>query len=578
MFLELEAANVALQNQLDIADRKAHVQEAAVKRLNQDRESAISQLGVAYLETRELKIENEALRQENIDLKSQLNRRNQEQDTGDSEAMSSASEVDDSQMYTERSGDMSRGTRDLTSRSTRSNPKDKRQDDSRSKISTQVDKEIFRLEKERAEEALFSLDVPSAKRTSGSKKSRSEAHRVSGSKSSRKQPNTSKQRVKRVVVEDVSEPLEVTEQSRAQSDVDELTLLSVIDVSKSLSAFISASMLIFNFQENEISRLRRTLEEERLLRKQRRSSAAKDVTANETANSTRQGILKTPLPRKSSLREPKPAIPRPASATGDLTSRSVAMTEEDEDSLVVPTAERHRRHSDHSVASVASRKKRAPKEDMTSAFILPDITLNHAELAASNPSRLPEAAQKALDDLAQHNGKNCTVCKNVLPNDGQCDHEPINVPQPVPASERMPEPSVHNPEPTIRPSQPPAVALANVLKALEDELSHLKMQLAGYQSAYNKLDASISKRQRKSLTEKVETLIREIDQKSDQIYALYDVLEDHKTDGGNHMTEREMEQTLESIGIDVTKSVDLEGDSELPWEGIESTAELTGRT
>ncbi|CAI7564675.1 unnamed protein product [Penicillium pancosmium] len=558
---KLEAANVALQNQLDIADRKAQVQEAAVKRMNQERESAISQLGVAYLETRELKVENEGLRQENMDLKSQLSRfssrKTREQDTVDSEALESTSEVDDSQVYTERSGDMSRSTRDLTSRSARPNPKSRRQDDSSAKISTQVDKEIHRLERERAEEELFSINVPTPKRTSGSKKYRSEAPRVSESKSSRKQPNSSKQRVKRVVLEDVSEPVEATEQSRAPSDVDELTLLSVID-------------------ENEISRLRRTLEEERLQRKQRRSSIPKDLTANETANSTRQSILKTSLPRKSSLREPKPAIPRPASATGDITSRSVATTEGD-DSLVIPTTERHRRHSDHSVASVASRKKRAPKEDMTSAFILPDITMSHADFAASNPSRLPESAQRALDDIAQHNGKNCTVCKNVLPNDSQCNHEPINVPQPVPASERMPEPSVHNPEPTIRPSQPPAVALANVLKALEDELSHLKMQLAGYQSAYNKLDASMAKRQRKSLMEKVETLMREIDQKSDQIYALYDVLEDHKT--GNHITEQEMEQTLESIGIDVTKSVDLdvEGESELPWEGIESTAELTGR-
>lgn len=232
---ELEAANVALQNQLDIADRKAQVQEAAVKRMNQERESAISQLGVAYLETRELKIENEGLRQENMDLRSQLSRfssgKTREQDTGDSEAVSSASEVEDSQMYTDRSGDMSRSTRDLTSRSARSNPKNRRQDESRSKISTQVDKEIHRLERERAEEALFSIDVPTPKRTSGSKKYRSEAPRVSESKSARKQPNTSKQRVKRVVLEDVSEPIEATEQSRAPSDVDELTLLSIIDVS-----------------------------------------------------------------------------------------------------------------------------------------------------------------------------------------------------------------------------------------------------------------------------------------------------------------------------------------------------------
>lgn len=256
---------------------------------------------------------------------------------------------------------------------------------------------------------------------------------------------------------------------------------------------------------------------------------------------------------------------------------------------MVPIAERPRRHSDHSVASVASqRKKRVNIEDMTSAFILPDITLSRVELAASNPTRLPEADQRALDNIAQHEGKNCMVCKNVLPND-TCNHEPVKVSKPVPVSERMPQPTPYNEEPTMRPSQPPAVALATVLKSLEDELSHLKMQLATYQSAYNKLDASLGKRQRKTLLEKIETVLRDIDMKSDQIYALYDVLEGQK--GDREMTEQEMEMTLESIGIDLPPAADVTGttnksshmaesddEDELPWEGIESTAELTGRT
>lgn len=199
--------------------------------MNHERESAISQLGVAYLETRELKAENEALRQENSDLKSQLNRfsgKRAEEDTYESDASYSASEAGDSQLYTERSGDMSRSTKDLTSKSTRSNPKTRREEDSRAKVSTQVDKEISRLEKERAEEALFSLDMPISKRGS-SKAAKHDIPRHSESKNSRKQSNTGKQRVKRVVVEDLSEPLEGTQQTKASSD--DLTLLSVIDVS-----------------------------------------------------------------------------------------------------------------------------------------------------------------------------------------------------------------------------------------------------------------------------------------------------------------------------------------------------------
>jgi hypothetical protein len=186
---------------------------------------------VAYLETRELKIENEQLRQENAELKSQLpkyaSKKAPEQEMQETDASFSGSDADDSQIYTERSGDMSRNTRDITSRSTRSN---RRQEESRAKVSSQVDKEIGRLEKERAEEALFSLNVSNERRSS-SKAARSELPRHSDPKSARKQPNSSKQRSKRVAMEDKSGSVEVTEPTRPSSETEDLTLLSVIDVS-----------------------------------------------------------------------------------------------------------------------------------------------------------------------------------------------------------------------------------------------------------------------------------------------------------------------------------------------------------
>lgn len=217
-----------MQNQLDIADRKSQVQEAAVKRLNHERESAISQLGVAYLETRELKAENDQLREENANLKSQLARvsgKSRDQEVSETDSSISASDPDDSNVY---STDVSRSTRNLTSKSSRNNLKSKHQDDSRAKVSTQVDKEISRLEKERAEEALFSIDMPTSKRTSASKSGKSGRSETKGS---RKQPNTSKQRVKRVILEDISSAVESTEQTKGSTEVEDLTLLSVIDVS-----------------------------------------------------------------------------------------------------------------------------------------------------------------------------------------------------------------------------------------------------------------------------------------------------------------------------------------------------------
>lgn len=603
LYAELDAANLALQNKLDIIERKAQIQESTLKRLNRERDMAVSQLGVAYLESQDLKSENESLRQENADLKSQISKilsagSRAREDTVESEqsSMTDASD-EDSQIDTQHSKHTSRSTREVTGKSSRS--KSRRQEDSRAKISTQVDKEISRLEKERAEEALFSIDVPQTREKSKSRSGKSKSRSESSDVSTRKQSNTGKQRVKRVVVEEVeeTEPVESSGEvtgntKKSNATEQDLTLLSFVDVS-CLSCYCHITHpYLLEFQEREIAQLRKTLEEERLARKRRQSSTSKEQTANETGNTTRQSLAKSTIPRKSSLKESKGLPSRPASAMGDLTANSKASMTEGESNLSVPV-ERPRRHSDNSGAAASQRRRRRMAEEMTSAFILPDITFNPAHLVENNLSKLPEPAQRALDSATKHNGKNCTVCKQSIPG-ASCEHtaEAVKIPKPVPVSERMPEPSVYNEEPTMRPAQSPELALATVLKALEDELAHLKMQLVAYQGSYNKLDASLSKRQRKSVGEKIEKLLKDIDMKADQIYALYDVLEGQKQNG-REMTEQEMEVTLQSIGIDTAgrtadvtattdkssrKEPDSEDDDELPWEGFESTLEMTGRT
>ncbi|KAL4804234.1 hypothetical protein BDV18DRAFT_166077 [Aspergillus unguis] len=568
---KLEQTNLALQNKVDLLERKSDIQETALKKLNKERDMAVSQLGVVYLESQDLKSENEALKQEVLKLKAKFvqmfpeGRRTQEDTAQSEESNGSEGSAEDSQVDTRLST-----TRDATGKSSRSKSRSGRKEDTKSRVSSQVDRELSRLERERADEALFSIELPRVRESKKQKSTRPRSSSVQNKKS-----NTGK-RVKRVVVEEVelSEPVDstaeatATGQSRKSSVTDQdLTLLSFID-------------------EREIAQLRKTLEEERLARK-RRSNPAPEQTTGETDNLTRQSALK-PAPRKSSLKETKGPVPRPASALGDVTANSRISATEGDSQLTVPTErpERPRRFSDHSATPVAQRRRRRIGEEMTSAFILPDITLRHADLA-ENLTKLPEATQRVLNRATQHDGKNCTVCKQSVPGEG-CDHtDAVKIPKPVPASERMPEPSVYNEEPTLRPAQSPAVALATVLKALEDELSHLRMQLVAYQGAYNKLDASISKRQRKTLTEKIEKLLKDIDMKADQIYALYDVLEGQKQ-RGQEMTEQEIEVTLQSIGIDanpklgeVTGTTDKssrkdgaeydEEDSELPWEGIEST-------
>ncbi|CRG90125.1 Myosin-10 [Talaromyces islandicus] len=586
---KLEATTLALQNKLDIAERKIQVHEGALKSLSHERDSAITQLGVAYLNTQDVRRENETLKQENADLKARvatLTAFARQYAGNDTETHQSITKgYLDTEPITVNA-DENEGLTLRTSDSVQSLGKSKDQrtrtqtirDGQRSGISGQIEKEMLKMAKEREDEDLFSLNLsrPSQANAKGAQPSlRSKAEKAE----IRKQPNTGKQR-KRVIVEEVdtTEVLEdVSEQVKSQTGAaEDFTVLSFID-------------------DREIAQLRRRLEAERAARKQRQSVSKEAVTSS---SGTSKRVASDP-PRKSSLKEPKEKFPRTSSAVDEISMTGKTDLSEFEEHGTT----RRRRHSDHSVAS--QHRHRKPIPELTSAFILPDITLHHADNAAQKPVRLSESAQKVLDNIARHDGKNCTVCKRLLPDGVTHDHdhddnqrETITVPKPVPVSERMPEPSVYNEEPTMRPSQPPALALATVLKSLEDELSHLKMQLTTVQNAYTKHDASLSKRQRKSLSARIEKLVKEIDTKSDQIYALYDVLEGQKEDG-HEMNEKEVEITLQSIGIDVqggrladiTGTTDMsakrtqplqdsdeEDDDELPWEGIESTGEITGRT
>lgn len=240
-----------------------------------------------------------------------------------------------------------------------------------------------------------------------------------------------------------------------------------------------------------------------------------------------------------------------------------------------------RRHSETSVKACTA-GRHITTEDVTSAFIIPDITLSVA-MNGGHPT-LSAKAKKVLDTLCHHDGGNCTVCTRVASFENNVEmKQTVSIQKPVPVSDRMPVAGPYEDEPTMRPSVTPGLALATVMKGLEDELAHLKIELAQYQAVYNKHDPSLSMRKRKAVKARIESLLKAIDTKADQIYALYDVLEGQK-ETGQELSEKEVEVTLMDIGIDVDalkkdkSEQDPEGedsgdDSELdlPWEGIEDT-------
>ena len=187
---------------------------------------------------------------------------------------------------------------------------------------------------------------------------------------------------------------------------------------------------------------------------------------------------------------------------------------------------------------------------MTSAFIIPDITIRTPDALAGAQAGLSPRAQRVLDRLPGHDGQECAVCSRLVAygTGGDCDGRhaakvgATKVPRPIPASDRMPKKGVYEEEATLRPSQPPGMALAVVLKGLEDEREKASQELAEVQRVYNARDASMQRHLRK----KLHLLFHIVDTKADQIYALYDVLEGQKA-AGQELTEDELEVTLSLI-------------------------------
>ena len=365
---------------------------------------------------------------------------------------------------------------------------------------------------------------------------------------------------------------------------------------------LSKNLTYLSFLDGgEVAKLRRTLEEERLARKQRQTAKTADHVQH--APTMKSLVIdhtqndEPPIHRKSSLK--------------DATVRSSAPAY-DENALDTANhgKEHTRRHSETSMLSTRGLKRTLNKENLTSAFIVPDITFRLSEGRADGPPALSRENQAILDELANHKGQDCIVCQRESRYRGECAHAgnesvEIPVPKPIPVSQRNLAASAYEEEPTMRPAQAPGLALATVIKALEDEIKHLKLNLARYQALYNGHDPALSKRRRKSVSQRMESLVKDIEIKSDQIYSLYDVLEGQKQDG-HEMSDHEIEVTLQSVGVDPAEirlrgGGDDKGDvavsahprtkgkdrapwdlgsddgseDELPWEGIESTANTT---
>ena len=197
---------------------------------------ALSQLGVAYVEVRDLKNQIESLRQENEELKSQLARISV-QNTGSTGTDETTSEVSttDGVDVTRGRDDSTKDARELTSAKTvQSASKSKKQEETQTRLSNQVDRVVAKLLKDRAEELLFTIDPTKTRHLSGGTIEKADSPAKNETDDVKKQPNTGKQRVKKVIVEEVDDTnqdvTDISKRSSGEGQGDE-TILTLIDVS-----------------------------------------------------------------------------------------------------------------------------------------------------------------------------------------------------------------------------------------------------------------------------------------------------------------------------------------------------------
>lgn len=245
---------MALQNNADASKRKIASHENNLRNMTRERDAAVSQLGVAYLSSQELKAENHSLKEENEKLKRQLanilggdsrqpkhfgeyTARSQETyRTGQQTTTRDTAGIAESEYSTHQSiGERHQSRKDRSGTAKRKSQASI-PDGSRNKISNQINEHLSRLNKQQEEDSLFSIDLPSLLPQHGNK------NRIPMQPAPEKKPNTGRQRVKKVVVEDIESKDDdsevdmeaMTGDLKTRSEVDEdqdMTILSFIDVS-----------------------------------------------------------------------------------------------------------------------------------------------------------------------------------------------------------------------------------------------------------------------------------------------------------------------------------------------------------
>ena len=614
-----------LQDHLTKSERQKNSQDSEVRRVTQERAEIYSQAEDAIYNMEEIKAENEAFREsytslyeENEDLKEELAILREENDgmrallskakKSDKPQQSLAKEMEDLTLTIQEKKskrkhhasklektqrDETEATRQAEATQTVNFSFNQLDEKARDSIAQIVQREMQRIQETAKAKAQAALRSRGSADITNTNRPRSQLRNQTKPTNERRSVSNSNKRVVSAPMDSSASELDSESEAeltaRARGTLRDMTLPSAkqrrqLEDTADLTNVSKASLSAVD--------LRKTLEEERRAKRAgRHSSAPVEATREPTLI---QNVTKPTFTRKSSLKDITSGLQLDAtgrfSVRGENDAQKASKTVRVQSPHTSDITFNHSQQAagaedgDLSTMSNLSRRRRPAnvaddyEEGETSAFIIPDITIHTAVPTTSGAKNFA---------LADHKTNECTIC-------AEANGKHVDIPLPIPVSTRD-----LGEDATMRPAWAPHISLAHVLKQLQDEVAHLKIQLAKKEAEYNAHDPALGRRRRISVHAEVLKIAAEVERRSDMVYRLYDVVEGQKGNFGtaeehkdtapvaqDTKVDHEIEETLQSIGMDPVEVAGRIGRSapdipeglqeefsgeeseELPWEGL----------
>lgn len=284
--------------------------------------------------------------------------------------------------------------------------------------------------------------------------------------------------------------------------------------------------------EEELFDLSRVEDSPRPSHTRQRNPSSKNDKKTTTENHAR--IISTvPAKRVAST---SPELERRAEKEADHRAAKKAMIHEAEDSVI-----------DNTAASNISRRRRPSLDDnMTSAYIIPDITLALKQQQAAEKKRksahsqLSEKAQAVLHDHDPRHIASCAVCQRLTANSKKTTNRATS--QPLPKDGNASKAGDYTAqvtalmkdialeEPTARPKISPAHALAHLKKLLSDQYNAAKAKHGDAWEKYDDIDAPRSSKKHGAVAEEMAYWARKMEECRVNLDQLRDVEEGMRSD------------------------------------------------